>query len=102
LYLGADGTRTLGQNEVVVMGMGSPGFNDSGLFGIMSAASMQGIVVLPDDDKKEYENNVVWEEVDKEDLIPATFAAPQLGNPTLPEKPETKKKGQATTPKRGR
>lgn len=92
LYLGADGTRTLGAGEVIVMGLGSPGFNDSGLFGVMSASSMQGIVTLPSEEKAELDKSLSWEKPKDEEAKPAAEVAPKIGNPAVGKGSLTKQK----------
>lgn len=90
LYLGADGTRTLGEGEIVVMGTGAPGFNDSGLFGIMSVKSMQGIVILPSEGQKELDSILVWEDMKTGSSESTTGASGQIGDPAFTSTTTTK------------
>jgi hypothetical protein len=64
LYMNAkDGSRTLGDEEVVMLALSGPGFNDSGLFGLFEKSFVRK-VELPDEQQK------VWD-----DLLPTLFTS---------------------------
>lgn len=97
LYLGADGTRTLGPRELVLLGTGSPGFNDSGLFGLMHADSLKGLVKLEGEEKKLLDQTVKWLEPKPEPEVQEP-PKPAVGTPA----PAAKGPNRGQNPNRAR
>ena len=93
LYVNAQGKRMLTDKEIVLNALLSPGYMDSGLFGLFDTATLKGRIILSEEHQKKMNEVFRYEKI--ETKISKTFpaVAPPPGTPThLPPKPLVKPK----------